>query len=375
MDIALSVNNEPVRASVEPRMHLADFLRERLGLTGTHLGCEQGVCGACTVIVDGKPVRSCITFAAACDGAEVVTIEGLDDDRLMGDLREAFSECHGLQCGFCTPGMLVSARDLIMRRGECDDATIRHELSGNLCRCTGYVGIVAAVRKASLGRATAPAAVAVQARTLDRSVGVGDVVAAPKALAAGIVPASVNSEGWSEIVHRVAIALDPDSTWRLLKDIPRVVACLPGAEIETLDGDAFRGRIVVKFGPIRASFAGSGTVAFDDATRTATVHGAGRDAGSGSRAEGEATYTVSPAAESTSNLEVRMQYRMTGALAQFSRGALVRDLVERMADMFAQNLAGSVADPGRRAATAEIGLLRLLWSALLKRLGPRRKQP
>ena len=147
--IALTVNGRAVKATVEPRLHLADFLRGQLGLTGTHLGCEQGVCGACTVLIDGKPSRSCIAFTVTCDGAEIVTIEGLGKDALMADLREAFSAHHGLQCGFCTPGMLIAARDLVMRRGRCDEATIREELSGNLCRCTGYMGIVAAVKSVS----------------------------------------------------------------------------------------------------------------------------------------------------------------------------------------------------------------------------------
>lgn len=367
-DIVLNVNTERVRASVEPRTHLADFLRGQLGLTGTHLGCEQGVCGACTVIIDGKPVRSCITFAVACDGVEVVTIEGLDDDKLMGDLREAFSECHGLQCGFCTPGMLISARDLITRRGECDEAIIRHELSGNLCRCTGYVGIVAAVRKASLGLSAQPAAAQAQVQTLDRSVAVPGSSTGQKITVANSSPMVASTEGWNEIVQRVPIALDAETTWHLLKDIPSVIRCVPGAELQELDGNAFRGCMLVKLGPIRASFAGNGTISFDDAAKTGIVRGSGRDGGSGSNAEGEATYAVSSASPTTSSLEIRLRYRMTGALAQISRGALVRDLVARIAEMFAQNLASSVAHPERPIATAELGIAHLLWSSLLKRI-------
>jgi carbon-monoxide dehydrogenase small subunit len=145
--IGLTVNGRPVAATVEPRMSLADFLRDRLLLTGTHLGCEHGVCGACTVLIDGAPARSCIALAVACDGAEIRTIEGFDDDPAMAQLRQAFSECHGLQCGYCTPAMLIVARDLVQRLPEADDARIRVELSGNLCRCTGYVGIVRAIRR------------------------------------------------------------------------------------------------------------------------------------------------------------------------------------------------------------------------------------
>lgn len=145
--ISLTVNGTRVEASVPPRQHLGDFLRERELLTGTHLGCEHGVCGACTILIDGEPARSCITFAVACDGRSVTTVEGLDDDPVAAELREAFSAEHGLQCGFCTPGMLVAARDVVLRRPDADNSAIRTAMSGNLCRCTGYVGIVNAIRR------------------------------------------------------------------------------------------------------------------------------------------------------------------------------------------------------------------------------------
>ncbi len=154
--ISLTVNGEPVTAEVEPRQHLADFLREKLLLTGTHLGCEHGVCGACTLMIDGEPARSCITLAVACDGAAVRTIEDFDDDPVMAELRAAFSAEHALQCGYCTPGMLMTARDIVTRLPEADAARIRVELSGNLCRCTGYVGIVNAIQRVLKARAGNP---------------------------------------------------------------------------------------------------------------------------------------------------------------------------------------------------------------------------
>lgn len=150
--VSMTVNGRRVEAAVAPRTHLADFLREQLGLTGTNLGCEHGVCGACTIEIDGAPGRSCITYAAACDGAEVRTIEGFEDDAVMAELRAAFTAEHALQCGYCTPGMLVTARDIVMRLPDADEARIRKELSGNLCRCTGYMGIVRAVLRVLAAR-------------------------------------------------------------------------------------------------------------------------------------------------------------------------------------------------------------------------------
>ena len=145
--ISLNVNGRTLRGEAEGRCSLADHLRECHGLTGTHLGCEHGVCGACTVQIDGRPSRSCISYAAACEGLAVRTIEGFDGDALMTQLRAAFSAEHALQCGFCTPGMLITAHDIVTRLPQADEARIRLELAGNLCRCTGYRGIVLAIQR------------------------------------------------------------------------------------------------------------------------------------------------------------------------------------------------------------------------------------
>jgi carbon-monoxide dehydrogenase small subunit len=150
--VAMAVNGRRVEAEVEPRTSLADFLREHEGLTGTNLGCEHGVCGACTLEIDGAPARSCIAYAVTCDGAQVRTIEGFAEDAVMEDLRKAFTAEHALQCGYCTPGMLVTARDIVLRLPDADEARIRLELSGNLCRCTGYVGIVRAIQRVLASR-------------------------------------------------------------------------------------------------------------------------------------------------------------------------------------------------------------------------------
>ena len=152
LPISLQVNGERVDAQVLPRLNLADFLREHLKLTGTHVGCEHGVCGACTVRVNGEIVRSCLMLAAQTHGASIETIEGLSDSGEIADLQAAFGDRNALQCGFCTPGMLVAAQDLLKQEAEPDRERIREHLSGNYCRCTGYQAIVDAVEATARAR-------------------------------------------------------------------------------------------------------------------------------------------------------------------------------------------------------------------------------
>jgi carbon-monoxide dehydrogenase small subunit len=148
--VRLTVNGEARSATIEPRLTLADFLREKLHLTGTHLGCEHGVCGACTVLLDGEPVRACLVFAVQADGSDVTTVEGIaSPDGELSPVQEAFRECHGLQCGFCTPGFVVTVTAFLRDNPSPTDDEIVDALSGNLCRCTGYQGIVAAVKHAA----------------------------------------------------------------------------------------------------------------------------------------------------------------------------------------------------------------------------------
>lgn len=148
-EVRVTVNGVRYTGHVEARTLLVDFLREHLGLTGTHVGCEHGVCGACTVLMNGQSARSCLTFAVQADGAEIVTVEGLATNGNLTPLQEAFWEHHGLQCGFCTPGMLVSAQELLNSNPHPDEAEIRDALAGVLCRCTGYQQVVESVRAAS----------------------------------------------------------------------------------------------------------------------------------------------------------------------------------------------------------------------------------
>jgi aerobic carbon-monoxide dehydrogenase small subunit len=157
LDINLRVNGEAISARVEPRQTLVDFLRDGLSLTGTHVGCEHGVCGACTVLLDGAVIRGCLLFAVQCDGADVETIEGLSDSGAINDLQRAFQDRNALQCGYCTPGVLITANELLSKEllsqgGVPSRDTIREHLAGNYCRCTGYQAIVDAIEAVALAR-------------------------------------------------------------------------------------------------------------------------------------------------------------------------------------------------------------------------------
>ena len=147
--VSVEINGVPVEAEVEPRLLLSDFIRHEAGLTGTHVGCEHGVCGACTVLVDGQPMRSCLMFAVTAQAHEVTTVEGLGAIDSMGPVQQAFIECHGLQCGFCTPGFLTTVAAYLVDNPDPTEAEAREAVSGNLCRCTGYQNIVASVLRAA----------------------------------------------------------------------------------------------------------------------------------------------------------------------------------------------------------------------------------
>ena len=357
--ITLEVNGGRHSGEAEPRTHLADWLRGTLGLTGTHLGCEQGVCGACTVLIDGVPQRSCIAYAVDCEGSSVTTIEGFDGDATMQALREAFSAHHALQCGFCTPGMLIAARDLVLRLGEVPEPRIREEMSGNLCRCTGYVGIVEAIGAVCAGRAPQPAVVAapVSAATLPE----------PAPAVAAAAPPVASSGDANRLEESFVLAAPPDVVWQAMSDLRRVVACLPGAQIDETMGDHLTGRMRIALGPVKVAFAGQGTLRLDEAAREGQVTGRGRDGGSGSSAEGEVRWRVQ-GEDTGSRVTLGLSWRLTGALAQFSRGSLVADLVSRLVAQFAANLEADLAGRAPPAEAKPLNALALFWMLLKAKL-------
>jgi aerobic carbon-monoxide dehydrogenase small subunit len=382
MPLALSVNGRAVSAKVEPRLHLADFLREELNLTGTHLGCEHGVCGACTLLVDGEPIRSCIAFAGACGGADVTTIEGLDNDEIAIELRAAFNREHALQCGFCTPGMLISARDLVLRLQEPDEWRVRLGLSGNLCRCTGYVGIVQAVQSviaARRGRGIA-AIVADPTRGLapiGARIGSGLAAAdavSPRPAAPRIPPPAVKVAAIFTPTHSFeqafTIARPPEEVFAAFGRIREVADCIPGAVV---DGDPapnrVEGGIRVRLGPISLVFRGAALIERDEENLRGRILGTGADAGERSTMQGEIRYRiVGGEAPGTARVELAIGYALKGALAQFGRPSLVRNLAGRMIAEFSRNLEGRLTGRSSEGALKSINLPRLVHNLLGERV-------
>jgi len=373
--VTMTVNGREVALDVVPRTHLADALREELGLTGTHLGCEQGVCGACTIMIDGVPQRSCLTLAASCDGASVTTIEGFDDDAVMASLRQSFSAHHGLQCGYCTPGMLMTAHDIVTRLPGADEAKIRQELAGNLCRCTGYVGIVRAIEAAlaaypadhPMGKEPSADETPLQAQPI-----------APIARKTGLTeserPVSVGKEQVDQNTHQLDLDLSPPALWALLTNLETVATCIPGAELSAIErGDdpdgphRLYGHLAVSLGPIKARFAGDGEIKFDRTTHRGWLSGEGEDKGSRSRARGTVDFGIEPRGEG-SRLTLTMVYDVTGPLAQFSRGALVDDLVQTLLQVFGRTIANA-AETGAIDARSNLEAASLLYAVIKRRLG------
>jgi carbon-monoxide dehydrogenase small subunit len=351
--VRLLVNGTRIEADPAPRQHLADFLREHLLLTGTHLGCEHGVCGACTILLDGEPARGCITYAAACDGAEIRTIEGLQDDPLAARLRAAFTAEHALQCGYCTPGMLVTARDIVRRLPDASDDEVRLELAGNLCRCTGYNGIVRAIRRVLDERMNLPPL----ARPALPNVSFGPVEVSTVASPVEVAPPD---DGMRQ---HLRFAVPADELWRAVRDPMLIASCVPGATLESVLDDAIAGAMVVSLGPVRARFVGAARVSYDETARSGVLRGGGRDAASGTLLSGAAVFRVTRDGAGSA-LDIEIEYALRGALSQLARPRIVALLAGEIAAMFAVNLAarlrGDAVTPGRPLSGLAL-MARVVW--------------
>jgi carbon-monoxide dehydrogenase small subunit len=415
----LTVNGVPVVVRLPARVTLADALRDHIGLTGTHLGCEHGICGMCTVLVDGEAARACLLFACQLQGADVVTVEGLGRPGDLHPLQEAFGGEHALQCGFCTPGFLMSAYDLLSRQPGVTQEELPEELSGVLCRCTGYRNILAAVGQvadayregglpgprncgaAALARRSprsaavaAPAGGAVMAGVAASGAG-GQEAPAADASAAGAGGGAGGPDGGTPgadvaevrvpqgpptFVAEVTstLAASPDEVWRVLGDVRMIARCLPGAELTgDLGGDRYRGRARVGVGPVRLSFSGLAEVIERDAdARTMRVLAQGSDAGGG-QTQADIRVTAEPAEAGpggagpggdSCRLTAEARVYLSGRIAQFGR-ALAGDVSRRLFEQFAAAVELTVAAGGAPPERpVPPGALRILASALARRL-------
>jgi carbon-monoxide dehydrogenase small subunit len=386
--VEFTINGRAVTAEVEPRTHLADFVRDTQTLTGTHLGCEHGVCGACTLLVDEVPVRSCITYAVACSGSRVTTIEGLDDDEIGKELRAAFTREHALQCGYCTPGMLISGRDLVLRAADADEQAIRLAMSGNLCRCTGYAGIVRAIQSViAERRARGIAPLAGAGRAELGPAGAGHRNSTSMSSRASVAIPRVHADeakaalGGQLTDWKPQASFDQSFTvnhplaevWAFFANTAEVAACLPGASVSgNTTARHVAGKIRIKVGPIAAEFHGAAEIDRDPATCSGTIHGSGRDSRSDSATRGIIRYRLVPTSESATQVDLNVGYRLTGALAQFSRADLMHDIATRLIAAFAQQVEARLSGAEHRATPpAELNAGGLLLSVLKDRVKAR----
>jgi aerobic carbon-monoxide dehydrogenase small subunit len=374
--VSVSINGAQTEGDIDSRLSLGDFLRDACSLTGTHLGCEHGVCGACTVLVDDEPVRSCIFYAVQADGLKVRTIEGFEDDDVMRRLRLAFSVHHALQCGFCTAGMLITGRDIIRRLGSVDEDRIREELAGNLCRCTGYVGIVKAIQDVAeqVGHSIQP-----EPALATTAVILPNVVADPPAkmkstknpaVSSGATPGAEtpavgarSAPGGFSVKRIIAITYPIELVWQEFSDPFAIAACLPGAELTERDGDRLLGRVQIKMGPIKAQFHGEAIYALEDRTKSGSMVGGGRDSLSNSRASGELQFRMSSAQQNSTALEINLTFSLQGMLAQFSRPAIVNDFTSFIIEQFLENLSHRLQDPSN---IAKVPVVALSFSSLVR---------
>ena len=359
LQLRMRVNDESVQLRCEPRTSLADALRKDLGLTGTHLSCEHGVCGACTVLIDGTPQRSCITLAASCDGARVTTIEGYADDAVMADLRRAFHTQHALQCGYCTPGMLCTARDIVLRLPGPDSERVRNELAGNICRCTGYVGIVNAIQLVLQHKQDGALPMPQSTTVLTSNPGLAQQASSemqdwPSFAFDGV-------EQWLRVDRELDFAIPAQALWQRVADLALVARCLPGASISQLVGSRAIGEMQIRFGPMQAQFAMRAELSLQPALQQGEMRAEGSDRRSGTLVQTQMSYQVLSHATG-SRLRYDLRFRLAGPLAQFSRNALVNDYVSEMSRIFGQNLQRADSAEAVAQLPAETpSLWRIVW--------------
>ncbi|MBZ4015530.1 xanthine dehydrogenase family Fe-S subunit [Streptomyces purpurogeneiscleroticus] len=349
VDVRMTVNGTPAVLQLPARVTLSDALRDHLGLTGTHVGCEHGVCGMCTVLVNGEAARACLLFAVQLDGADIVTVEGLGRPDDLHPLQEAFGRNHALQCGFCTPGFLMSSYDLLANKPEVTEEELPEELSGVICRCTGYRNILAAVGEAHRahpegipvpGNCGRRALVGRSGQGGNASDGQEDNAGTAASLTKDIVLPSGDPTIAVEIT--TGIEVSEEKIWRVLDDIHLLARCLPGAELtDDLGDNRYAGRARVSVGPIKLAFHGlAHIVEHDRAAGRLRVLAQGQDTG-GAQTQADITLRTEPTQTGTA-MHADAKVYLTGRIAQFGR-ALAGDVSRRMFEQFADAVAGAAA--------------------------------
>jgi xanthine dehydrogenase YagT iron-sulfur-binding subunit len=377
IETRFNVNGTKAVLNLPARVTLADALRDHLGLTGTHLGCEHGVCGMCTVLVDGQAARACLLFACQLDGADIVTVEGLGRPDDLHPLQEAFGRNHALQCGFCTPGFLMSSYDLLSHKPGVTEEELPEELSGVICRCTGYRNIVAAVaetgrdypegipqpgncgRRALAGRASGQAGGAASEPEEQPAEDVRPARNADIVLPGGDPTVSVRID--------TRIEAPADKVWRVFDDVHLLARCLPGAELtEELGADRYAGRARVSVGPIKLSFKGlAHIVEHDRAAGRLRVLAEGQDTG-GARTQADITLSTE-SRDGGTTVRADAKVYLTGRIAQFGR-ALAGDVSRRMFEQFTEAVAeAAISGSAPSGPVAAPSATRLLFASLRDR--------
>ena len=376
--VDFTVNGRPATVHVAPRVTLADALRDHLGLTGTHLGCEHGVCGMCTVLVDGDAARACLILACQVDGSEVVTVEGMGTTSDLHPLQESFGNHHALQCGFCTPGQIMSAYDLLTAEQQPTEAELPEQLSGVLCRCTGYRNIVDAVADVAErypDGVPGPRNCGHPETQLPRTTlgGPGEQVdLEAAAVAGGRADIAVPSGEPTAVVTVDTVAAEPvDRIWAIIEDTTALAACLPGAEIlEDFGDDQYKGRMRVSLGPVRLAFLGDVRILDrNEEAHRVRVIGQAADASSGDVAA-VVDLVVESQGEGRTALRAVAELHMVGRIAQFGRG-LVNDVSRDMFEQFATNIEAAARGeaPTEVAPASAMSMALTLIRSRVKALG------
>ena len=379
VDVKMTINGSDVSMSLPPRVTLSDALRDHLGLTGTHVGCEHGICGMCTVLVDGEAARACLLFAVQLDGAEILTVEGLGRQDDLHPLQESFGRHHGLQCGFCTPGFLMSSYDLLTHEPDVRREDLPGELSGVLCRCTGYRNIIDAVddvaeahrdgipgpgncgQRALVGRSPAGSS---GAGTPERDAENGaaeeaEFTARPKEIA---LP---SGEPTIQIDVTSRLESTPEEVARIFEDVRLLARCLPGAELTDELGDNwYRGRARIALGPVRLSFNGVAHIV-EQAGDRIVMRAQGKDTGGGG-AQAGIVMSAAPEEDGTS-LRAEANVFLTGRIAGFGR-SLAGDVSRRMFEDFARALDRAAAGEEPDVDQRPPGALSLLVETVIERI-------